>query len=114
MLPLSRIIFNPNPNLSPLLAQIKFEPIFFMVLWQFFNPKRSASKGGQAAIWGGGWTAATAALSFLKIGSYIFKCSQPIIKWAVFQHRPPADFPMCFYLLFRRRRNGPKAGLTHS
>jgi hypothetical protein len=28
----------------------------------------------------------------MKIGSDIFKCSQPIIKWAVFQQRPPADF----------------------
>ena len=28
-----------------------------------------------------------------KIGSDIFKCCQPITKWAVFQQRPPADFP---------------------
>jgi len=31
---------------SPLLAKIKFEPTFFQILWQFFNPKGSLLRAG--------------------------------------------------------------------
>ena len=37
---------------SPLLAKIKFEPIFFQVLWQFFNPKGSLLWAGGRGGWG--------------------------------------------------------------
>jgi hypothetical protein len=50
---------NLNNEGSPLLAQMKFEPIFFQVLWQFFNPKGSLYKSftltftfiGRGGIW---------------------------------------------------------------
>ena len=36
---------------SPLLAKIKFEPTFFQVLWQFFNPKGSLLLAGGRGVW---------------------------------------------------------------
>jgi len=33
--------------------KMKFEPIFFQVLWQFFNPKRSLPQGGRKGGLGG-------------------------------------------------------------
>jgi hypothetical protein len=43
------ISFNSEKK-SPLLAFIKFKPIFFQVLWQFFNPKGSLSQAGGREI----------------------------------------------------------------
>jgi len=33
--------------------KMKFEPIFFQVLWQFFNPKGSLLLAGGRGVWGG-------------------------------------------------------------
>ena len=33
--------------------KMKFEPIFFQVLWQFFNPKGSLPQAGGRGVWGG-------------------------------------------------------------
>jgi len=38
---------------SPLLAKIKFEPIFFQILWQFFNPKGSLLRQRRTGAAGG-------------------------------------------------------------
>ena len=32
--------------------KMKFEPIFFQVLWQFFNPKGSLLRAGGRGVWG--------------------------------------------------------------
>ena len=32
--------------------KMKFEPIFFQVLWQFFNPKGSLPQAGGRGVWG--------------------------------------------------------------
>ena len=32
--------------------KMKFEPIFFQVLWQFFNPKGSLLRAGGKGVWG--------------------------------------------------------------
>ncbi|MGI6314959.1 MAG: hypothetical protein ACOXZY_03600 [Patescibacteria group bacterium] len=32
--------------------KMKFEPIFFQVLWQFFNPKGSLLRAGERGVWG--------------------------------------------------------------
>ncbi len=32
--------------------KMKFEPIFFQVLWQFFNPKGSLLQAGGRGVWG--------------------------------------------------------------
>ncbi len=32
--------------------KMKFEPIFFQVLWQFFNPKESLLRAGGRGVWG--------------------------------------------------------------
>ena len=32
--------------------KMKFEPIFFQVLWQFFNPKGSLLRAGGREVWG--------------------------------------------------------------
>ena len=37
---------------SPLLVKIKFEPTFFQVLWQFFNPKGSLLRAGERGVLG--------------------------------------------------------------
>ncbi len=32
--------------------KMKFDPIFFQVLWQFFNPKGSLLRAGGRGVWG--------------------------------------------------------------
>ena len=32
--------------------KMKFKPIFFQVLWQFFNPKGSLLRAGGRGVWG--------------------------------------------------------------
>ena len=70
------------------LAKIKCEPIFFRVLWQFFNPKRPLKNDIGRRLDGGNRRPSL----FNKIVSNIFVNSQPIIIKRFFQQRPPAHF----------------------
>jgi len=39
-------------KMSLVQLKMKFEPIFFQVLWQFFNPKGSLLRAGGRGVWG--------------------------------------------------------------
>ncbi|MDD3607843.1 MAG: hypothetical protein PHQ20_03555 [Candidatus Moranbacteria bacterium] len=72
--------------------KMKFEPIFFQVLWQFFNPKGSLLRAGGRGVWGG----IPPALQILgEISSNFFERTPPVRKclcWLALCEGSPADF----------------------
>ena len=73
--------------------KMKFEPIFFQVLWQFFNPKGSLLRAGGRGVWGGGIPPALQILG--EISSNFFKRTPPVRRclcWLALCEGSPADF----------------------
>ena len=72
--------------------KMKFEPIFFQVLWQFFNPKGSLLRAGGR----GGLGGIPPALQILgEISSNFFESTPPVRKclcWLALCEGSPADF----------------------
>ena len=112
--------------------KMKFEPIFFQVLWQFFNSKGSLLRQGRTGAGGrkeglGGMPPALQILG--EISSNFFERTPPVGKclcWLALSHfalratrdkceGSPADFKrkLEFFIFAPLLRGWPKAGFPH-
>ena len=93
--------------------KMKFETIFFQVLWQFFNPKGSLPQAGGRGVLGG----IPPALQILgEICSNFFERTPPFRKLGGIGENSPADFPFKLeFFIFAPLllRGWPKAGFLH-
>jgi len=85
--------------------KMKFETIFFQVLWQFFNPKGSLLRAGGRGVWG-------------EICSNFFQRTPPVGKclcWLALYEGSPADFKrkLEFFIFAPLLRGWPKAGFPN-
>jgi len=94
--------------------KMKFEPIFFQVLWQFFNPKGSLLRAGGRK---GGLGGIPPALQILgEISSNFFERTPPVRKclcWLIASlEGSPADFKrkLEFFIFASLLRGWPRAG----
>ena len=95
--------------------KMKFETIFFQVLWQFFNPKGSLLRAGGR----GGSGGVPPALQILgEISSNFFERTPPVGKslcWLALCEGSPADFKrkLEFFIFAPLLRGWPKAGFPN-
>ena len=94
--------------------KMKFEPIFFQVLWQFFNPKGSLPQAGGAGV--GGILPALQILG--EICSNFFERTPPVGKclcWLALCEGSPANFKckLEFFIFAPLLRGWPKAGFPN-
>jgi len=93
--------------------KMKFEPIFFHVLWQFFNPKGSLPQSGRKGGLGG---IPPVPLQILgEICSNFFEHTPPFRKLGGIGENSPADFPfkLEFFIFVLIYRDRPKAGFPN-
>jgi len=95
--------------------KMKFEPIFFQVLWQFFNPKGLLPRAGGRGF-GGGIPPALQILG--EICSNFFERTPPVGKclcWLALCEGSPADFKrkLEFIIFAPLLRGWPKAGFLN-
>ena len=101
--------------------KMKFEPIFFQVLWQFFNPKGSLLRQRRTGAGGrkGGLGGIPPALQILgEICSNFFERTPPVGKclcWLALCEGSPADFKrkLEFFIFAPLLRSWPEAGFPH-
>jgi len=95
--------------------KMKFETIFFQVLWQFFNPKGSLPQAGGRGVLGG----IPPALQILgEICSNFFERTPPVGKclcWLALCEGSPADFKrkLEFFIFAPLLWGWPKAGFPN-
>jgi len=88
--------------------KMKFEPIFFQVLWQFFQSERVASAGGRKEGLGG----IPPALQILgEISSNFFESTPPVRKLGRIGKHTPADFPFKLEFFIFAPKGLAKSGL---
>ncbi len=93
--------------------KMKFEPIFFQVLWQFFNPKGSLLRAGGREDLG----RIPPALQILgEISSIFFERTPPVRKclcWLALCEGSPADFKRKFEFFIFAPEGLAKAGFPN-
>ena len=104
--------------------KMKFETIFFQVLWQFFNPKGSLLRAGGREIWGGEFRPPYKSIRLRsgqvlgEIRSNFFERTPPVRKclcWLALCEGSPADFKrkLEFFIFAPLLRGWPKAGFPN-
>jgi len=104
--------------------KMKFETIFFQVLWQFFNPKGSLLRAGGREVWGGEFRPPYKSIRLRsgqvlgEIRSNFFERTPPVGKclcWLALCEGSPADFKskLEFFIFAPLLRGWPKAGFPN-